>query len=47
MRNAVCKHMMENKQLFQPFVDDKQFVESYMFSTQMTQEGTWATEVVY
>ncbi|XP_062614203.1 uncharacterized protein LOC134275940 [Saccostrea cucullata] len=46
MRKAVCEHMMRNKELFKPFLKDGiQSVESHMSSTQMSQEGTWATEV--
>ncbi|XP_062618494.1 uncharacterized protein LOC134280069 [Saccostrea cucullata] len=46
MRIAVCEHMMGNKELFKPFLKDGiQSVESHMSSTQMSQEGTWATEV--
>lgn len=46
IRNAVCAHMIKNKDLFKPFLrDSSQTVDCYLSSTQMLQEGTWATEV--
>ncbi|XP_062611086.1 uncharacterized protein LOC134272924 [Saccostrea cucullata] len=46
IRHAVCEHIMENKELFKPFLrDGVQSVESHLSSTQMSQGGTWATEV--
>ncbi|XP_062602076.1 uncharacterized protein LOC134263711 [Saccostrea cucullata] len=46
MRNAVCEHMMRNRELFKPFLKDGvDTVENHLSSTQMLQEGTWATEV--
>lgn len=46
IRNAVCAHMIKNKDLFKPFLrDGLQSVDCYLSSTQMLQEGTWATEV--
>lgn len=45
IRAAVCEHMMENNDLFIPFLDDEQYVENYLSSTQMPQEGTWPTEI--
>ncbi|XP_062621669.1 uncharacterized protein LOC134283235, partial [Saccostrea cucullata] len=46
IRNAVCEHIIENKELFQPFLrDGVESVQSHLSSTQMSQEGSWATEV--
>ncbi|XP_062579086.1 uncharacterized protein LOC134241009 [Saccostrea cucullata] len=46
IRNSVCEHMIENKELFQSFLKDGvQSVESHLLSTGMSREGTWATEV--
>lgn len=45
IRNTVCKHMIEKKELFQPFVIGDQNVESHILFTQMLQEGAWATEL--
>ncbi|XP_062615266.1 uncharacterized protein LOC134277003, partial [Saccostrea cucullata] len=46
IRKAVCEHMMGNKELYKSFLKDGiQSVESHISSTQMSQEGTWATEV--
>ncbi|XP_062613488.1 uncharacterized protein LOC134275232 [Saccostrea cucullata] len=46
MRNAVCEHMMRNRELFKPFLKDGvDTVENHLSTTQMLQEGTWATEV--
>lgn len=46
IRNAVCVHMMENEELFNPFLNDGvQTVQSHLSSTEMSKLGTWATEV--
>lgn len=46
IRNAVCAHMIKNKDLFKPFLRDGLYsVDNYLSSSQMLQEGTWATEV--
>lgn len=45
MRNAVCQHMLEYKELFQQFLNNEQSVESHISSCKMNQEGKWATEV--
>lgn len=45
IRNTVCKHMIENEELFQPFINGDENVENHIFSTQMLQEGSWATEL--
>lgn len=45
IRNSVCNHMIENRVLFQPFLNCEQCVESHISSTRMLHEGTWATEV--
>lgn len=45
VRNAVCEHMTENRKLFHPFLNNEHSVESHISSTQMSQEGTWATEI--
>lgn len=45
VRNAVCKHMLENRELFHPFLNNEHSVESHLTSTQISQDGTWATDV--
>ncbi|XP_062609537.1 uncharacterized protein LOC134271330 [Saccostrea cucullata] len=46
LRNAVCEHMMKNKELFKPFLKDGvHSVESHLSSSKMLQGGTWATEM--
>ncbi|XP_062597054.1 uncharacterized protein LOC134258504 [Saccostrea cucullata] len=46
IRNAVCEHIIENKEIFQPFLrDGVQSVESHLSFTRMSQDGSWATEV--
>ena len=45
VRNAVCKHMLENRELFHPFLNNEHSVESHLTSTQISQDGMWATEV--
>lgn len=45
VRNAVCEHMLENRELFHPFLNNELSVETHLLSSQMLQEGTWATEI--
>lgn len=45
IRAAVCEHMMENNDLFIPFLDGEQCIKNYLSSSEMPQEGTWATEI--
>lgn len=45
IRSAVCVHMMENNDLFIPFIDNEQCIENYLSFTQMAQENTWATDI--
>lgn len=45
MRNAVCEHMIEHKELFQPLLNNEPSVDSHISSTQMYQDGKWATDV--
>lgn len=46
MRNAVCAHILDNKELFKKILrNDQQSVENYIASSSMSQNGVWATEV--
>lgn len=45
VRTVVCQHMMENKDLFELFLNSVQSMDDYLDSSQMSQGGTWATEV--
>ncbi|XP_078320119.1 uncharacterized protein LOC111115941 [Crassostrea virginica] len=46
VRNAVCNHLRQNKDLFQPFLRNGiQSVDIHLLSTCMSDNGTWATEV--
>lgn len=45
VRNLVCQHMMENKDLLEPFLNSVQSIDDYLDSSQMSQGETWATEV--
>ena len=46
VRNAVCNHLRQNKDVFQPFLrNDVQSVDMHLSSTCMSNNSTWATEV--
>ena len=46
MRNAVCTHLIQNTELFKPFLRDNEMsVESHLCSSKMSLQGSWATEV--
>ena len=46
IRSAVCDHLRDNKELFQPFLrNGVQSIDSHLSSTCMLRDGEWATEV--
>lgn len=45
MRSAVCQHIIENKELFEPFTNGEQSIDNHLKLSNMSQTGTWATQV--